>query len=179
MNQFVAILLIPFFVMGNSLADAHGIAAHPSQDQTRPHIHLGGGSNPDHHHAEDHHSHEHHAHGSHRHSHQGHSHQGHHHDQGLDPIPEQNGDGDNSDSKSIAPVEHDSDAVYLIAADSVFMTSARHTLQHSSQCFPVPGFPALGASVVFADQRPQRVFVRPLTCAAELPLYLLQAALRI
>ena len=148
MNRLIAILLIPFLVVGNSLAHSHGVAAHQSHGQIRAHIHLGSGSGHDH---DDHGSH-------------GHSHHSHDHDH----------DGDNPDSTPVEPVEHDSDAVYLVAADSLFTTSERDSFDLDSHFFRESA-----TCVITVDSRPPLLHIPPLSCTAELPLYLLYAALRL
>lgn len=148
MDRLIAILLIPFYVMGNSLAHSHGIATFQSVTENRAHIHVNGGLEHDH--------------GSH-----GHSHKSHHHDH-------RDHDGDIPDSTPADPVEHDSDAVYLVATDS-FFTSERGSLDFDSQYFRE----SAPRAVLVVDSLVQRLHIPPLSCTSGLPLYLLLAALRL
>ncbi len=152
MYRLVAILLMPFFVVGNSLAHLHGSAAHSSHSQGRAHFHVGGTAP---------HGHEHHSHG---HPHDGHSHG---HDQGHE-----------SDGSQTAPVEtpdgHDSDAVYVVAADFVVTVSERSSIE-VGQC----AAPKIVGDFLVAT-RPQASRDRRIRATIpELPLYLLHAALRL
>lgn len=157
MHRLVAILLIPIFVVGNSLAHSHGQPAHSSQEHGRAHFHVG---NTSHHDA---------SHESHDHSH-GHSHHGHHqHSHDKDP--------DCGDSNSVpveAPVDHDSDAIYLIPAELALNPSDRASLQLDAE--PL----ILTTDWSFVDMQekiqPPQLDQSP---PSKLPIYLLNAALRI
>ena len=152
MNQLLAILLMPFFVVGNSLAHSHGLAAHPSPSQGRVHFHVGSTVQ---------HGHEHKSHG---HSHHGHNHS---HDQ----------DHESDDSKPAPvekPVDHDSDAVYVAAADFVYTTSDPTSIED--------GLYAVVETVkdYLAAVRPPAIRdLRIPWTTPELPLFLLHAALRL
>jgi hypothetical protein len=159
MHRLIAILLIPFFVVGNSLAHSHGTAAHLSPSQGRAHIHVG--NTPQHNHS----------HESHGHSHHEHSHG--HDDHGQ--APEKNKKGD--DSKSVPlekAVDHESDAVYVSTADYPVTTSARISIELGS-CDVVETVQDYLSGI-----RPRSWHDRPpLAFTNELPLYLLHAALRL
>jgi hypothetical protein len=182
MNRIIAILLIPFFVVSNVLAHSHGAAAHYSNGQTRSHIHVSGGAQHDHeshnHESHEHGSHEHgsHDHESHGHESHGHSHHSRHHDHQQHDPDQQNHDHDekSTDSLPVAPVEHDSDAVYLVAADSLFTTSERWVMDLDSQFLH-----AMVICVVTVPKHPSNHNAPPFFSTAELPLYLLYAALRL
>lgn len=158
MNRIVTILLIPLFVVGNALAHSHGTVAHPSNVQTRSHVHVSGGS---HHDQDAHDSHHHHSH-DHDHRHHGQDHQN--HDQ----------DGESSDSTPVAPVEHESDAVYLVAVDWLFTPSERCLLVLDSQFLH-----ATAISVIPIANRQPNLNTPLFFRTAELPLYLLHAAQRL
>jgi hypothetical protein len=158
MNRLITILLIPVFVVGNVLAHFPSSVAHPSHGQIRAHFHISGGSHHDHdghdangnsrHH--DHHS---------DHEHEHHEREHHEHcNQGSTP--------------PASPAEHDSDAVYLIAADSLFTSPQRCTLDID---FPLSYTDSLCIRT-FANRYAfpvARLFFR----TSGLPLYLLHAAL--
>jgi len=74
----------------------------------------------------------------------------------------------------VKPIEHDSDAVYLVAADCLFTTSDRCSLDLDSQFFH-----ETATDVITVAIRPPRLDAPPLSCTSELPLYLLHAALRL
>ncbi len=152
MYRLLAILLMPFFVVGNSLAHSHDSATHPSQSQGRAHFHVG--SIPQH-------GHEHYSHG---HSHHGHSH-GHDHEHENDDSPH---------APVKTPDDHDSDAVYVVAADFAVSISDRTLIEVGQYAAPE----------ILEDFLPA---IRPLegrdrrirSTTPELPLYLLHAALRL
>ncbi len=148
MNRLVAILLLQISVLGNLFAHSHCGSALPTQGQNRAHIHVGSSL-----HVKQH------KHGAHEHSHHGH----HDHRQ-----------GDSSNSAPLEPLDHDSDAVYLVAADLVFTTSERCTLEIESQ-FLEETFPCL----VGIANHPSTFHTLALSNTSELPLYLLHAALRL
>ncbi len=159
MDRLIAILLIPLFVVGNSFAHSHGTAAHQSPIPSRAHFHV----NSDPHHGHDkHESHEH----SHHHHH-GHDHHGHHHD-------EHDQESDESKSSPLAPADHDSDAVYVVAADFLYTTCYRIAIEIDSHAF-------IGTVVcLLTDFSPTvRRDRPPLATTADIPLYLLHAALRL
>ena len=152
MHRLIAILLIPFFVVGNSFAHSHGAAAHLSPSHGRAHIHVG--SAPKHGHSDESH---------------GHSHHDHDHSHGQDHA---------SDDSKPAPLEksvdHESDAVYVTAADFMVTTSDRMSIEDDS------------CAVVETDEdyfsgirSPSRLDRPPLVTTTEQPLYLLHAALRL
>ena len=152
MHRLLAILLMPFFVLGNSLAHSHGSLAHQSPSQGRAHFHVG--STPQH-------GHEHHSHG---HSHDGHSHG---HDQEHE-----------SDDSLPAPVktpdDHDSDAVYVVAADFVVTISDRSSIEVGQYAAP-----EVVEDFLAAIRPPAGCELRIRSTTPELPLYLLHAALRL
>ena len=96
MNRLVAILLIPFLLVGNALAHSHAVAAHPSANHGRAHIHIG--SAP-------HHGH--------------HSHESDDHHHGLDHENEE------QESAQVPPIEHDSDAIYLASTGDAYTPTDR------------------------------------------------------
>lgn len=154
MNRLIAILLMPLFVVGNSLAHSHSTAAHPSPGEGRAHFHVGSAPQQGHH---NHDSHEHA-----NHDHHGHDHNGDDHE------------SDEPESAPVAPVEHDSDAVYVAAADLVFTACDRIFIEIDAHSF-------VGTVVcLLTDFRPSVLRDRPpLATTTQLPLYLLHAALRL
>ncbi len=150
MYRLLVILLLPFFVVGNSLAHSHGSAAHPSPSEGRAHFHFVSA----HQHVHDHHSH-------------GHSHHRHSHDH----------DQKSEDSKAAPieqPIDHDSDAVYIAALDFMATTSDRTLIEARSFCV------VEAVEDYFARIRPSIRRDHPqLATTTELPLYLLHAALRL
>lgn len=162
MHRLVAILLIPFFVVGNSLAHSHEPAAHLSPSQGRAHIHVG--SAPQHVNS----------HEAHGHSHHGHSH-GHDHGKSHAHASDQNHISDNSKPAPVEkPVDHESDAVYVSTADFFGTTSARISIEVTS-CAVVEAVEDYlsGIRTNSLHDRP------PLASTTQLPLYLLFAALRL
>lgn len=154
MHRLIA-LLLPFLVVGNSLAHRHGTAAHQSPSQSRAHFHVGGSS----HHSHDHHSHDHHE--SHAHLHDSPPH-------GLD---------ENSaaeDSTWITPVEHDSDAVYVVGTNS--LCTAPDRCGEFLESYFVS---KTAAGLLIVSSSARRYKPPSLDCLAELPLYLRPAALRL
>ncbi len=103
MYRIIAILLMPFFVVGNSLAHSHGSTAHQSPNPGRAHFHLVGA----HHQAHEHDDH-------------GHSHHGHSHDHESD---------DSKPASAEQPIDHDSDAVYIAALDFMVTPSDRTLIE--------------------------------------------------
>ena len=149
MNRLIAILLMPLFIVGNFLAHSHSTAAHQSPGEGRAHFHIG--SAPQHGHPN---------HDSHKHA--NHDHHGHDHE------------SDESESAPVVPVEHDSDAVYVVAADFVYTACERISVAIASHSF-VGTVPCL-----LTDFRPFALRDRPpLATTSQLPLYLLHAALRL
>jgi len=100
-NRLVAILLIPFLVLGNSFAHAHGIVAQSPIGKSYTHVHIGSSSH----------------HGHHDHESKGHCHHGHHH--------EHQDDEDHDDPIPVKPVDHDSDAVYVVDSGAVLSAAER------------------------------------------------------
>ncbi len=156
MDRLVAILLMPFFVVGNSFAHSHGSAAHPSHSHGRTHFHVG--STIQHGHEHESHGHVHH---SHSHSHSDDQKQNHARDDSQ-PAPVEK------------PVGHDSDAVYVFAADFFAPVSDRSSME-VGQCA------AFEKVVDFlpAVRPPATRALKLRSTAPELPLYLLHAALRL
>ncbi len=150
MNRLVAILLIPFFVLGNSLAHSHGTAAHQSPSEGRAHFHFVSA----HQQAHDH--------NSHGHSHQSHSHEQAHESDDSQPAPIEQ------------PIDHDSDAIYIAIPDFMVTTCDRTLIETGSFGFVET------VEDYFAGIRPspRRDFPQ-LATTTELPLYLLHAALRL
>ncbi len=165
-TRLLVLLLMPLFVVGNSLAHSHSTATHQSPTEGRVHFHVGSAPELVHHHRDphDHANHDHHGHDHHGHDHHGHDHHGHDHE----------GDDHESDEPESAPVEHDSDAVYVVAADFVFTAFDRISIEIDSHTFV--------ATVIclLTDFRPSLLRDRPpLATTTPLPLYLLYAALRL
>lgn len=154
MYRFVAILMIPFCVVGSSLAHSHGSPTHPSPSQGRAHIHVGSASQHFHSHAS--HGHSHHVHGQ--------SHEDGHERDSNDSSP---GPVEN-------PVGHESDAVYVTAADFLVTTSSRVSIEVDS-CAVVETVEYC-LSAIFMPSRLERP---PLATTFGRPLYLLHAALRL
>jgi hypothetical protein len=152
MNRLIAILLMPLFVVGNSLAHSHSTAAHQSPGEGRAHFHVG--SAPQ----QGHHNHDSHEHANHDH----HDHDGDDHD------------SDEHESAPVAPAEHDSDAVYVATTDFVFTACDRISIEIDAHAF-------VGTVVcLLTDFRPSVLRDRPpLATTTQLPLYLLHAALRL
>lgn len=157
MHRFVAILLIPIFVVGNSFAHSHGQSVHSTEAHGRAHIHVGNASQHD----ARHESHS----RAHGHSHHGHHQHSHHENQGRDE----------SGSPPVEVlVDHDSDAIYLVSADLAMNCSDRTS--------PEVDAPALvhTRDFLFVDmpakiQHPQMDESPP----PQRPLFLLHAALRL
>jgi hypothetical protein len=150
MNRLLAIVLVPLFVVGNSFAHSHCDMANQSSSQSRAHIHVGGGG---------HHRHD--VHGSHEHSHHDHQH-------------DADNEGDGRDSIPVGLFEHDSDAIYFVAADSLFTTSKFITVDLSLQ-FALDAATTLNSVATCSP----RVHELPRLRTSEAPLYVLHAALRI
>lgn len=154
MHRLIAILLIPFFVVGNCLAHAHGSAAHGSTSQGRAHIHVASATQHKH------------SHESHGHSHHDHDHAHHH---GLDHASD-----DSKPAPVEKPVDHESDAVYVTGADFMVTTSDRLSIEVGSRTFG-----ETFGSYSSGNRIPSRRVHPPLDTTTELPLYLLHAALRL
>ncbi len=154
-RQLIVLLLVPFFVLGNSIAHSHSGAAHSSPAGGRAHIHLGGTEQGNHHHGD-------HGNDSHEHSHHGQHDQ---HDQH---------DGQHAPTSPIIPADHDSDAIYLIASDYLSIATQGSSVESS-----------LNAIVMAVDfeldkSRAPKGFEAPRTPVLfGPPLYLLHAALRL
>jgi hypothetical protein len=159
MHRLLAILLIPFFVVGNSFVHSHGSAAHQSPSHGRAHFHVG--STPQHGHTHESHGHSHHEHGH------GHVHHG--------QTSEQKQKRDDSKPSPIEKtVDHESDAIYIAAADYVFTTSARISIEMGS------GEVVKSVEDYVPCTQPDCWRERPpLTSPPGLPLYLLHSALRL
>ena len=160
MQRLVAILLIPFLVVGNSFAHAHGSAAHLSPGQGRAHIHVG--STTKHGHSHESHGHSHHSHG--------HDH-GHNHGHANDQNPKRD---DSKPAPLEKTVDHESDALYVAAADLMVKTTSRVSIEVDS-CAVVESV-AYCLSGIFM---PSRLAHPLLAMTSGLPLYLLHAALRL
>ena len=153
MNRIVSLLLIPMFMLGHVLSHSHAGSGvvEPGGHMARAHVHISGG---------------------HQHEHDGHSHDGYdhqHHDAG-NPADE-----DRSETARIAtlsvPVEHDSDAVYLIETEwTVGRTVAVQQVDSVAFAFapPTTCHARLGSRLV---EPPDRY--------TGLPIYLLTASLRL
>jgi hypothetical protein len=107
MQRLLVILLLPFFVVGNSFANAHCVTARSSPSHSRAHIHIGSSSQ----HGHDHHGHQPaeshaHTHDGHGRDHERHDHERHDHENHASQL-----------SVFKGPVDHDSDAVYVVAVD--------------------------------------------------------------
>lgn len=149
MHRLIAIMLIPLFAVANSLAHSHSTAAHQASSHGRAHFHVGIAPQ---HSNQDHEPHE-------------HSHHGHGHDH----------ERDDSESAPVNPADHDSDAVYLVAADVVYTTSDRSLIEFDSDAVvkTVKDYPPqIQTSNRWRDRRRY-------STAPEIPLYLLHAALRL
>jgi hypothetical protein len=156
MHRLVAILLIPIFVVGNSFAHSHGSAAHSPASHQRAHIHVGGDDHHEHGHAAHGHDHGHKRHGEH------HPHEDEHESNGAQQEP------------IAPPVDHDSDAIYLVASDFATTSTGRVSIELDYQL----ALPQFGVSFVDSPAKipcPQPHKSPPF----ELPLYLLHAALRL
>lgn len=169
MYRLAAILLIPCLVMGNSLAHAHGSAAHSFSSSLRPHVHVGKTS--EHAHGHDSHGHSHRGHGGGHHGDGQHGDHHHHHHHAVDHERE------HSDT-STEPIErsrdHESDAVYVAAADLMVASSERVSIE-SLSC-------ALGVVVeetCACVRTLSRLDRPPIAKAAPFPRFLLYAALRL
>jgi len=156
LQRLLAILLVPFFVVGNSFAHCHDTDAHSSPGQNRSHFHLSSHSHP-----------EHHDHRSHRHSHHprdcDHEHD-HRHDHHHDDCPL-------ADS---APADHDSDAIYVSAVDYWFSAAQPSRIEIGSG--------DIVAHLEDDSHSTSQPFGRDLrrhSLASGPPLYLLHAALRL
>lgn len=98
LRRLLAILLVPFFVVGNSFAHCHDTGPHASPGQSRAHFHWGSDAHHEHHHHQrdcDHES-------DHRHDHH-----------------------DDCPHAASTPINHDSDAIYVTAVDYWF-SAAQH-----------------------------------------------------
>lgn len=155
MHRLISLLLLPFFVVGNSLAHIHGLAAHQSPSQGRAHFHVGGSS----HHGHGHHVHNHHeAHAQ------------------LHDTPPHGLDEKRATTLStrITPVEHDSDAVYVVGSD-LLCTAPDRCGEFLESYF----ISETAAGLLIVSSSTRRYKPPSLYCLAELPLYLRPAALRL
>ncbi len=166
MHRLVAILLIPFFVAGNSFAHSHGTNAHGSLCANRAHIHIGTVAKHGHLHA------------SHGHAHYGHSHDHdheHRHNHGKSDDHGSNQSRPSKDTQTIpseTSVSHESDVIYVTAAEFIGTTSCRVSFELAS-CPTVETFVD-----VLSNSRPNSSHHGP-ALTSEPPLYLLHAALRL
>lgn len=150
MNRFLVILLIPLFAIGNSFANVHCVVAQHSRSQCTAHIHFGGGG---------HHKHD-------GHDLQEHSHHDHDHAQEI-----------SSEALGVNPSgddEHDSEAVYFVAADSLFKSSERFFVD-----FKTPSSRYSASSLIEVDNLLQPIHEPRLSLFVKMPLYLLHAALKL
>lgn len=156
LRRLLAILLIPFFVVGNSFAHCHDTGPHSSPGQSRAHFHFSSHSHPVHHN-----------HRSQRHpDHQkdcDHEHD-HCHDHRHDDCPL-------ADS---APVDHDSDAIYVSAVDYWFSAAQHGPLEIGSG-----DIVAFFEDDAHSSAQPIRRDLRRHSLASGPPLYLLHAVLRL
>lgn len=151
-RQLIVLLLVPFFVLGNSIAHSHSGAAHSSPAGGRAHIHLGGTEQGNHHHGD-------HVNDSHEHSHHG------HHDQH---------DGQHAPTSPIIPADHDSDAIYLIASDYLSIATQGSSVESSLNAI------VMAVDFELDKSRAPKGFEAPRTPVLfGPPLYLLHAALRL
>jgi len=156
MHQLVAILLIPILVVGNSFAHSHGPAAHSPASQHRAHFHFVGAA---------HHVHGHAAHGNDH----GHSHHGEHHSH-----QDEHGDNGSQHEPIETPVDHDSDAIYLVTADLATTSANRVSIELDTK------FAARVVEFEIVDWQSSNFFLQPdESPPSQLPLYLLHAALRL
>lgn len=158
MFRLAAILLIPIFVVGNSFVHSHGAAAH-SPGHSRTHIHVAGASHHERSHASDGH------HLGHDH---GHVHRGKHH------VHDDENGGKGSQQEPIeSPLDHDSDAIYLVAADLTAICTDRFSVEFDS-----PAEANIGGWLV--NLRPKHLCLQPhRSPPLGQTLYLLHAALRL
>ncbi len=156
LHRLLAILLVPFFVVGNSFAHSHDSAAHSSPSPSRTHFHLGDDSHHGHHHRESH-GHSHDRHGC------DHTH-GHRHDH----------ETDESQTVTTTPVDHDSDAIYVAAGDFWFSPP-----EHGPQASGTYAVVTFVSDYVPIIQPPFRRDLRRHSLAWGPPLYLLHAVLRL
>lgn len=155
MNRVFAVLMIPLLASGNLFSHSHGMGIAPSDHGQRPHIHLGIAS----------HSHDGHL--------GGHGHTGRDDDHHHDHEGGQRGGGAVPDDK--APVDHDSDAVYLISGKPFLPVSERA----NADTTPEPaGFVAPSHGVHASDAQPNRRDPAG-SYPTGPPLFLLHAVLRL
>lgn len=105
MTRLLAILLVPFFVVGNSFAHSHVDAAQTSSVASRAHVHVGGAH--EHHHGHSHHRHE-------------------------DRQHEDRHDNARATCPQATPVDHDADAVYLTTPEYIRSTSPDASAEQTS-----------------------------------------------
>ncbi len=150
MNRFLAILLIPLFVIGNFFANVRCVVAEHSRSKCTAHIHFGGGG---------HHKHD-------GHDLREHSHHDHHHPKKISS----EAPGGNPSRAD----DHDSDAVYFVAADSLFKSSERFSVDLEN---PFPRYTT--SSLIAVEDLLQPYHEPRLSPFVKRPLYLLHAALRL
>jgi len=151
MNRFVSLLLIPMFMLGHALPHSHagtGVVE-PDGHSLRSHIHVSGG----HHHDHDDDGHD-------------------HHHAGDPSQPERSEDA--GANTLLVPIDHDSDAVYLVDSDwtlSRTVAAPRVDLVTVAWSSPAPSINRVGRLVCRFGDPPDRY--------AGLPIYLLTASLRL
>ncbi len=152
MNRFVSLLLIPMFMLGHVLPHSHvgGSIVEPNGHSLRPHIHL----------SSDHH---------------------HHHDDVDDHEHRQAGDQADAEHSQTAvaaslsvPIDHDSDAVYLAAAN----WTASRTIVTTQADSATLDWTTL-APLVDRDSCPGCLIGHQPDRYAGLPIYLRTASLRL
>ena len=158
MYRLAAILLIPIFVVGNSFAHSHGSAAHSSEGTGRAHVHVGNALR----HTASHESH------NHAHGHSNHEHHQHYHD-------EEHGREHLNSTSAEVPVDHDSDAIYLVSVDLALNCGGCTSLETDAQVL-VHTTDVSFVEVPATVRRPQADHSPP---PQRLPCYLLNAALRL
>jgi len=157
LQRLLAILLMPFFLVGNSFAHSNCAPLQSSAETARAHIHLGSGW---HHHHHDGHSHA--DHGHRRHSHGGRSSQ-----DSSDSIPL-------VASQAAATDHHDSDAIYL-ASGEYWFSIAKQVSKELDSIGIVKFFEAHSATIEPPCRQPLHQQAR----ASARPIFLLHAALRL
>lgn len=165
MCRIVAFFLMPLLVVSNCLAHTHGATALHSTSEIRAHIHLGFGRE----------------HNSHKHDRASvsrkfaHKHSDHSHDHDHDHEHQENG-CTTLDGKPVqqTPIEHDSDAVYLVGADCVYISVEPSSFE--LDCVHLVESATSGVAILC---EPSCVSTTSCHCVLQRPLYLLHAALRL
>ncbi len=168
MHRLLTLLLLPFFVVGNSFAHTHECSAHSRDHDRRAHIHVGGNSHHDHgHHDHEHATHAHSAASEHHSSRSSRDRQPHFHETFQD--------SGKSEREAIRlSCDHDSDAIYLIAIEFAVTNPERAAAEGSPQV-------ALETRQhAFVNFRAKAAIYQPFQARHPArPLYLLHAALRL